>query len=848
MLSFLFPRSTQITSALGALNAANLGLSVASRNCTLLSLDEQEKPPILCLVLGDGGDPRTAVLAVIQKRWSAVAIDPNLDAKWEKSRELLPDGCRFMGFRGSMTRFLAEGYKMVQSSLCPLAEIQHLVIICVEQGANFDQLKSLGGRLGLDDLRILFNNVPSTVVSISSDEILHECPLKSPPDHTLVDQDILASNRRVQVWNFHTPNKPSTPSPSINSSIFHTMGPRNALLPHRHNIRRLYGESIGSGSLNPAAFVPSSSISRFTNSKVAQLQRQQELARHNRIKLSHMRISEQAMERERHNSADASDGICRSLHQSGQDKSPPNSCKPPRASIKNSLSRFARGRRFSILPKIIDSNDHSNLCETLGNKPDPSGLLMREKSQVITMTFDPAPASDSVKTNPVCLSIPCKRSDSGLHSTVEDCLLDFTGVTPPSSMASSADASQARIHGREPVPFDVKSLSTKSRTASSYDSSLSERSTPDSTLQEDDSDLSRDLNKPRSIAQHDYKLGDIVEVRVDNLYQVGMVESQPFKGVYNITLFSDTPAWNKKRAHRDIYKDSAEHMPEVLARDIRLFTPVSIGEIIYEFVNGRERKYCVHGYLHDESDESSPASHMKYYLVKFAEIDDILLDFAGLTPPSSMSRSASECPTTHDKKPVPCDDKTFSSKTRTESTCDSSLSERTESISNSTMQDGDAGPPKTQSRPTSITQNDYKPGDVVEVKVHNLYQVGMVDNQPFKGVYNVTLFSDTPAWNEKRAHVDIYRCSPERLPEVLARDIRPFTPAPIGEIIYVFVNRSERKCCVHGYLYDKSDAPSPAGLVKWYLVRFAGNDDDWGHEEHRVPFKRAYRKICSACG
>jgi hypothetical protein len=286
MLSFLFPSRTQITSALGALNAANIGLSEALTNCSSFSLDEEEKPPVLCLVLGDGRDPRTAVLAVIQKRWSAVAIDPDLDDKWEKPRELLPDRCRFMGFQGSMTRFLAEGYKTVQSSLCPIAEIQHLVIICVEQGANFDQLKSLGGRLGLDDLRMLFNNVPSTVVSISSDEILHECPLKSPPNHTVVNQDILTSNRRVQVWNFPSSHKPSTSSTSIKSSFFHTMEPRNMLLPQRHSIRRLYDESISLRSMSPGCFVPSKSIRRFTSSKVAQLQRQQELARHNRIQLS----------------------------------------------------------------------------------------------------------------------------------------------------------------------------------------------------------------------------------------------------------------------------------------------------------------------------------------------------------------------------------------------------------------------------------------------------------------------------------------------------------------------------------------------------------------------------------
>jgi ribosomal protein L21E len=165
---------------------------------------------------------------------------------------------------------------------------------------------------------------------------------------------------------------------------------------------------------------------------------------------------------------------------------------------------------------------------------------------------------------------------------------------------------------------------------------------------------------------------------------------------------------------------------------------------------------------------------------------------------------------------------------------------RTESTSNSTFHEDGSDPPSAHSRPPRIT-HDYKPGDIVEVKVDNLYQVGMVDSQPFKGVYNVTLFSDTPAWNEKRAHVDIYQHSPERMPEVLSRDMRPFTPAPMGEIVFVFVNGSERKCCVHGYSYDGSDELSPSHMK--YVVKFAKKDGEWRHEKHRVPVQRAYRKL-----
>ncbi|KAL7477552.1 hypothetical protein ACHAW6_003358 [Cyclotella cf. meneghiniana] len=623
MLSFLFPSSRQITSALGALNAANLGLSEASSDGSIsFSLDEDEKLPVLCLVLGDGRDPRTAVLAAIQQRWSVVAIDPNLDAKWERPQELLPNGCRFMGFRGSMARFLAEGFEAVQSSLCPIADIQHLVIICVEQGADFDQLKSLRGRLGLADLRVLFNNVPSTVVSISSDEILHACPLKPTPNHSFVDQDILASNRRVQVWNFQSSRRPSTSVPSIKSAPLQTIEPSYILSPHRNSIPRILSdENIRTRSRSPSCILPSTSSRRGSHSKVAQLQRQQELAHQNRIQLSAMRIPDQKLELERHTSGAGTDDTSLSSSKSGHDELPPSSGKPPRSSLKNGLSKFARIKKSSIPPKKKDPNSLSTRRMTLCDRTHLSELILQVESKDSIMSFHSAPARDTLKTDQVCLPIQSKRSASISPPPVKDILLNFTGVVPPSSMPRSAIERHARIHDRISVPCEDIHVTANARTGSTSDpsSSIRTESTSNSSFHEDDSDPPNSQSGAARRSQHDYKPGEMVEVKVDNLYQVGMVESQPFKCVYNVTLFSDTPAWNEKRAHVDIYQHSPERMPEVLARDMRPFTPAPIGEVIFVYVNGSERKCCVHGYSYDGSDELSP-SHMKY-VVKFAKKD-----------------------------------------------------------------------------------------------------------------------------------------------------------------------------------------------------------------------------------
>ena len=334
-----------------------------------------------------------------------------------------------------------------------------------------------------------------------------------------------------------------------------------------------------------------------------------------------MRIPNQNLEMERHTSGAGTDDTSVSSSASDYDESPASSGKPPRASLKKGLSKFVRMRRSCISPKKTDPTSPSNRRNTLGDHTHLSELIVQAESKDSIMSFHSAPARDTLKTDQVCRSILSKRSASISPPPVKDILLHFTGVVPPSSMPRSATERHARIHDKMSVHCDDNNVTANATTESTSDPSSSMRteSTSNSTFREDGSDLSNAHSRPPRITQHDYKPGDIVEVKVDNLYQVGMVDSQPFKGVYNVTLFSDTPAWNEKRAHVDIYQHSPERMPEVLSRDMRPFTPAPMGEIVFVFVNGSERKCCVHGYSYDGSDELSP-SHMKY-VVKFAKKD-----------------------------------------------------------------------------------------------------------------------------------------------------------------------------------------------------------------------------------
>ena len=236
ILSSLFKNEEQFTSSLAALDAATLATSS--------KLQQDSSPSFtFCLVLGDGRIPRTAVLAALQYGWSVVAIEGKLDDKWEEKPRPLQD-CRFMGYKGNMSQFLSEGLDDVEYSLCPISEIKELVIICMEGGGGYDTLKSLRGRLGVSDLRVLYNNVSATIVSISSEDNSDDCPLKQKPSHYFVDEDILSNNKLVQVWN--------------------VKGTRRLSDMESNDMPR--------------------SASRRANSRVAQLQRQQDLARQNKMK------------------------------------------------------------------------------------------------------------------------------------------------------------------------------------------------------------------------------------------------------------------------------------------------------------------------------------------------------------------------------------------------------------------------------------------------------------------------------------------------------------------------------------------------------------------------------------
>jgi hypothetical protein len=594
MLSFLFPSSRQITTALGALNAASIGLSTSGSVGSSLDQLENSSSVTLCLVLEDGRDPRTAIIAAIQNGWSVVAIDSELDEKWQDPRDLLPHGCSFMGFRGDMARFLSEGYELVQSSLCAIHDIKELVIICVEQGNNFDKLKSLRGRLGVTDLRVLYNNVSTTVLSVASNEIVGDCPLKSQPIHSFVDEHILASNRLVQVWSFEGSRRllGSTASVSSSETNAKKIGPR---IKSEDNVK--------------TAVTVSSARQTRTISKVAQLQKQQELASKKRIELS----SKPA----RPPSIAVTDDTSESSSKCELQDSKTCNHRPPKTPMKKfttrSLTEMVPWRRATThANERPDSLRNGCRRNTEGDDVSSSQSLLQTDSKDTIMSLMSLHIDTSEKDFPSSMD-----SQSAYPHPVKE--VHLTGVVPPSCMPRSASERQARIHEMvspgvcdEPIKMNKKDISD------SY-LSMNTESTANSSLCGDDFDPPKNHSSSSETAAMDYEPGDFVEVKVGNTYQAGTIDKQLFKGIYNVILFGDTPAWNEKRSNVDIYKYCPERMPEVMARDIRPFTPAPLGEVVYVFVNGNERKCCVQGYSYSDSKELT-TRHMKY-VVKFAKKD-----------------------------------------------------------------------------------------------------------------------------------------------------------------------------------------------------------------------------------
>ncbi|KAL7553242.1 hypothetical protein ACHAWF_016757 [Thalassiosira exigua] len=179
-----FTSAKDVSESMGAIEAA-------CRHGVLK--DEKRGKNVLCLCIGDGSTPRTAVLACFLKKWTCISIDPALQNEW---RGVHPKRVRGLtGFGGMLEDFMVQGIEgNVKTSV---EKYDRLILLCVHSHAR------LIGNATVSNIMASFNNIPTTLVSLPC------CPkyrsqrdVGRTPDMEYEDDCIFSACRRVEVWNF----------------------------------------------------------------------------------------------------------------------------------------------------------------------------------------------------------------------------------------------------------------------------------------------------------------------------------------------------------------------------------------------------------------------------------------------------------------------------------------------------------------------------------------------------------------------------------------------------------------------------------------------------------------------
>jgi len=186
---------------------------------TSSSSDERETinpKSIVCLVLNEGPTPRTSVLASQHYGWTSLAIDPALSEDWDGYHDDIPN---FTGYSGSISDYMDDAGEMLIEFRDQ--SVRHLVIIAMQCGAggsgSGDALR-LKGNAHIDDIRSRYEDVPTTLVSLSPVRRATLAPYRRragmcgsklekdvgyEPNCSYVDEGVFSEVRMVEVWNFH---------------------------------------------------------------------------------------------------------------------------------------------------------------------------------------------------------------------------------------------------------------------------------------------------------------------------------------------------------------------------------------------------------------------------------------------------------------------------------------------------------------------------------------------------------------------------------------------------------------------------------------------------------------------
>ena len=157
------------------------------------------KSNVLCLCIGDGSTPRTAVLACFLKKWKCISIDPALHEEW---RGVHPKGVRGLTcFGGTLEEFMMQQNQNQNqnqnNNLEDAFKYDALILLCVHSHAR------LIGNASVPSIMARYNNIPTTLVSLPCcPKFRSQKDVGRVPDIHYEDDCVFSACRRVEVWNF----------------------------------------------------------------------------------------------------------------------------------------------------------------------------------------------------------------------------------------------------------------------------------------------------------------------------------------------------------------------------------------------------------------------------------------------------------------------------------------------------------------------------------------------------------------------------------------------------------------------------------------------------------------------
>jgi len=193
-------------------SAKDISESVAAIQGAVTVLDKESD--VLCLCIGDGNTPRTAVLAAYWKKWTCVSIDPNLESQW-MGRE--PQGVQGLtGVKTTMEDYLERleqdrsGHQDEPLACQPVGADIHdtsaskpitLILLCVHSHVRFQKGNTVHRIHHLHDK-------PTCTILVSipcCPTFRHVHDLGRPPDRSYEDDGIFSARRAVHIWKWQNP-------------------------------------------------------------------------------------------------------------------------------------------------------------------------------------------------------------------------------------------------------------------------------------------------------------------------------------------------------------------------------------------------------------------------------------------------------------------------------------------------------------------------------------------------------------------------------------------------------------------------------------------------------------------